>query len=52
MKIIAVEKGDWYEQVETDIRALLNGGFGKTFLDNENNFKYDTEIHFIRKRRK
>jgi hypothetical protein len=52
MKIISASKGDLYESVEMDIRALLNGKAGKKLLNNSLEFKEDTEIHFIQKRKK
>lgn len=50
MKIITAKKGDLYECVEMDIRALLNNKVGDKFLDKNNAFKIDTEIVFVKKR--
>jgi len=51
MRIITAKKGDPYETVEMDIRALLNSKLGDKFLDINNHFKSDTEIIFVKKRK-
>lgn len=50
MRIISAKKGDLYESIETDMRAMLNGKIGTVLLNNQNEFKTDIEIHIIRKR--
>ena len=50
LKIWYANKGDWYESVEINMRAVLNGDIGDKFLDADNCFKEDIEIHFIQKR--
>ncbi len=49
MRIITVEKGTPYFQLETDVAAILNGKIGDKILDKDNCLKYDVEVHFIRK---
>ena len=51
MRILTANKGDPYEAVEMDIRALLSGKKGDNFLDKNNYFKKKVEIHFIMKRK-
>jgi hypothetical protein len=51
MKIYKAEKGDFYEQVEMDIRAILKGLPGRKLLDRDNCFLEDTQISFTKKKR-
>lgn len=50
MRIITIEKGTPYFQLETDMAAVLSAKSGDLFLNKENCLKYDTEVHLIRKR--